>query len=239
MCPILSGRQYEVLYKRLGPKSSLSTGYVPFTKKLAAVNPILKKPWLDLDSPIKYRPISNLPFLLKVLERVQNLIRSNPTLTPITCMSPLNLVSVQNTALRQLWSKSQMTYCYPQTPVPSASSCYFTSVQLLTPLTIPQSSHASKPPSALLALASPGSTLPLRQKAIHLNQQLPIHHSPCHPWCHPRFGAWSPSLHHLHATTWADPPPPWPPVPLLCWQLSSASPPRPSLLPLTPPSPLA
>ena len=50
--------------------SSLSTGAVPPAFKLAAVTPILKKPGLDPDVPNNYRPISNLPFLSKVLERV-------------------------------------------------------------------------------------------------------------------------------------------------------------------------
>uniref|UniRef100_UPI003AAD8E98 uncharacterized protein n=1 Tax=Centroberyx gerrardi TaxID=166262 RepID=UPI003AAD8E98 len=53
--------------------SSLSTGLVPPPPpplKLAAVTPILKKPGLDPDIPNNYRPISNLPFLSKILERV-------------------------------------------------------------------------------------------------------------------------------------------------------------------------
>ena len=49
--------------------ASLSSGSVPPPLKLAAVTPILKKPGLDPDSPNNYRPISNLPFLSKILER--------------------------------------------------------------------------------------------------------------------------------------------------------------------------
>ena len=49
--------------------SSLSTGHVPPDLKLAAITPILKKPGLDPDTPANYRPISNLPFLSKILER--------------------------------------------------------------------------------------------------------------------------------------------------------------------------
>src|SRR4029434_7294420 len=37
--------------------------------KLAAVTPALKKPGLDTDIPNNYRPLSNLPYLSKVLER--------------------------------------------------------------------------------------------------------------------------------------------------------------------------
>ena len=43
---------------------------VPAALKTAAVTPILKKPDSDPTSLINYRPISNLPFLAKVLERV-------------------------------------------------------------------------------------------------------------------------------------------------------------------------
>ena len=50
--------------------SSLSTGIVPPALKLAAITPILKKPGLDPDTPNNYRPISNLTFLSKILEKV-------------------------------------------------------------------------------------------------------------------------------------------------------------------------
>ena len=47
-----------------------SLGTVPPSLKIAAVTPILKKPGLDPFSLAKYRPISNVPFLAKVMERV-------------------------------------------------------------------------------------------------------------------------------------------------------------------------
>nr|XP_029137828.1 uncharacterized protein LOC114921708 [Labrus bergylta] len=50
--------------------SSLCSGSVPKTLKLAAVTPILKKPGLNTDSMCNFCPISNLPFLSKILERV-------------------------------------------------------------------------------------------------------------------------------------------------------------------------
>uniref|UniRef100_A0A671YR52 Reverse transcriptase domain-containing protein n=1 Tax=Sparus aurata TaxID=8175 RepID=A0A671YR52_SPAAU len=50
--------------------SSLTSGFVPQTLKLAAVTPILKNPALDPDTISDFRPISNLPFLSKILERV-------------------------------------------------------------------------------------------------------------------------------------------------------------------------
>ncbi len=48
---------------------SLSTGYVPQYFKVAVIKPLLKKPNLDPDVLANYRPISNLPFLSKVLEK--------------------------------------------------------------------------------------------------------------------------------------------------------------------------
>uniref|UniRef100_A0A672ZI91 Reverse transcriptase domain-containing protein n=1 Tax=Sphaeramia orbicularis TaxID=375764 RepID=A0A672ZI91_9TELE len=50
--------------------TSLVTGYVPQSFKFAVIKPLLKKPTLDPDLLVSYRPISNLPFLSKVLERV-------------------------------------------------------------------------------------------------------------------------------------------------------------------------
>ena len=49
---------------------SMSTGVVPHAFKVAQVSPKLKKACLDQNILGNYRPISNLPFLSKVLERV-------------------------------------------------------------------------------------------------------------------------------------------------------------------------
>lgn len=49
---------------------SLEIGYVPQSFKYAVIKPLLKKPNLDPDQPANYRPISNLPFIAKTLERV-------------------------------------------------------------------------------------------------------------------------------------------------------------------------
>ena len=48
---------------------SLVTGYVPQAFKVAVIKPLLKKPTLDPDVLANYRPISNLPFISKILER--------------------------------------------------------------------------------------------------------------------------------------------------------------------------
>lgn len=49
--------------------TSLSTGVFPTAYKTALVTPRLKKSGLDPTSPSSYRPISNLPFMSKVIER--------------------------------------------------------------------------------------------------------------------------------------------------------------------------
>ena len=46
------------------------TGVVPKELKISRIIPLLKKPSLDMDCLQNYRPISNLPLLAKVLERV-------------------------------------------------------------------------------------------------------------------------------------------------------------------------
>ena len=48
---------------------SLEKGYLPALQKKAIVHPGLKKPSLDPDDLSNYRPISNLGFVSKLLER--------------------------------------------------------------------------------------------------------------------------------------------------------------------------
>ena len=48
---------------------SLLAGHVPPALKTAVIKPLLKKPTLDPEVLANYRPISNLPFLSKVLEK--------------------------------------------------------------------------------------------------------------------------------------------------------------------------
>ena len=50
--------------------SSMLSGTLPDTEKLAIVTPILKKRDLDPDSAKSYRPISNLTFISKLIERI-------------------------------------------------------------------------------------------------------------------------------------------------------------------------
>ncbi len=49
---------------------SLSLGYVPKSFKLAVIEPLIKKTQLSPNELVNYRPISNLPFLSKILEKV-------------------------------------------------------------------------------------------------------------------------------------------------------------------------
>ena len=49
---------------------SLSSGIVPHRFKHALVKPLLKKASLDPNCLKHYRPVSNLPFLTKVLKRI-------------------------------------------------------------------------------------------------------------------------------------------------------------------------
>ena len=48
--------------------TSVSTGVFPNDLKRALVTPRLKKPWLDISVLGNYRPVSNIPFLSKVVE---------------------------------------------------------------------------------------------------------------------------------------------------------------------------
>ena len=49
---------------------SLRSGVVSGSFKLAHVRPLLKKPGLDAENMKNYRPVSNLSFLSKLVERV-------------------------------------------------------------------------------------------------------------------------------------------------------------------------
>ncbi len=73
--PVPSKLLKEVLPEVIDPllaiiNSSLSLGYVPKTFKLAVIKPLIKKTQLDPKDLVNSRPISNLPFLSKILEKV-------------------------------------------------------------------------------------------------------------------------------------------------------------------------
>ena len=50
--------------------ASISEGSLPASQKTAIITPVLKKPNLDADDTKSYRPISNLTFISKVIERI-------------------------------------------------------------------------------------------------------------------------------------------------------------------------
>ena len=50
--------------------TSLTTGIVPDCFKSAIVKPLLKKRGLDVNEQENFRPVSNLPFLSKILEKI-------------------------------------------------------------------------------------------------------------------------------------------------------------------------
>jgi hypothetical protein len=51
---------------------SLELGYFPLSFRMAEVTPVLKKSTLDPSLPSNYRPVSNLQFISKLLERIVN-----------------------------------------------------------------------------------------------------------------------------------------------------------------------
>jgi hypothetical protein len=76
---------------------SLSTGIVPSSFKIAHITPLLKKSNLDPENLQNYRPIANLPFIFKVLERV--------VATQIKVyLNTYNLFSTKQSAYRQCHS---------------------------------------------------------------------------------------------------------------------------------------
>uniref|UniRef100_A0A3P9LSI1 Reverse transcriptase domain-containing protein n=1 Tax=Oryzias latipes TaxID=8090 RepID=A0A3P9LSI1_ORYLA len=73
---VLPTSLFKEVFQSIGPcvltiiNSSLLSGQVPDYFKKAVIRPLLKKPELDPSSLSSYRPISNLPFISKILEKV-------------------------------------------------------------------------------------------------------------------------------------------------------------------------
>ncbi|XP_061759223.1 probable RNA-directed DNA polymerase from transposon BS isoform X1 [Nerophis ophidion] len=72
----LPGKLIKELFVLLGPSVlniinlSLSSGTVPVAFKKAVIHPLLKRPNLDPDLMVNYRPVSHLPFISKILEKI-------------------------------------------------------------------------------------------------------------------------------------------------------------------------
>ena len=77
-CPNLFSELIAELANR-----SFCEGIFPSCFKHASVVPLLKKPSLDKHAPSSYRPISNLDFISKILERLF-LARIQPHITSCT-----------------------------------------------------------------------------------------------------------------------------------------------------------
>ena len=88
--------------------SSLTTGTIPTSFKTAAITPILKKPGADPSNFNNFRPISNLPFISKILEKTvaSQLHFHYLTITFTNSSSPDSAHSI---ALKQHSSKSPTT----------------------------------------------------------------------------------------------------------------------------------
>ena len=63
-CPLIFASIFSSLINM-----SLEQAHVPASLKVAHITPLLKKPSLDRNCLQNYRPVSNLPFLFKVLEK--------------------------------------------------------------------------------------------------------------------------------------------------------------------------
>ena len=80
--------------------TSLTTGIVPRDLKTAIVKLLLKKPSLDRNLFKNYRPISNLPFLSKILEKRSSSETFSPISKKTTPATPFSQPIEQDTALR-------------------------------------------------------------------------------------------------------------------------------------------
>ena len=81
---------------------SLQSGILPDSENSAAVTPILKKPGLDLDSSSSYRPVSNLTYVSKLIER-----HASSQLTAY--LLNYHLLPVEQSAYRQHYSTETAT----------------------------------------------------------------------------------------------------------------------------------
>ena len=81
---------------------SLSTGTFPAGMKHAMVTPLLKNPTLDASDLGNYRPVSNLSFLSKLIERIVTAQLMDHLATFDVLPPPVNLPTEQTTLQRQL-----------------------------------------------------------------------------------------------------------------------------------------
>ena len=87
--------------------ASLTTGIFPTSMKLSVVTPLLKKPTLDRSDCASFRPVSNLSFVSKLLEKIVSgqitiYLESNNLLP--TCQSAYRACHSTETALLRVFS---------------------------------------------------------------------------------------------------------------------------------------
>ena len=116
---IVPTRIFKSFSKSLAPavtiimNKSLKTGTVSTSYKKAIVIPSLKNPSLDSSDPLSYRPVSNLPYISKLLEKVvckqlvnhlsaHNLLPSNQSAYRKNFSTETSLLNVSNNILCNL-----------------------------------------------------------------------------------------------------------------------------------------
>ena len=102
---------------------SLASSIMLPTLKQALIRPLLKKPSLDHQQYKNFRPISNLPFISKVIEKVVaisnspttlltiTLVKSSSLLIALTTVRKLPLLEYTTTLLFQLITEDLLSWC--------------------------------------------------------------------------------------------------------------------------------
>ena len=108
---------------------SLASGTVPSDFKTAVVRPLLKTPSLDPIELKNYRPISNLPFLSKLLKK---LVLQQPAsrLSTTIYSASISLLTGPGTARRLFSLKYSTTFSLPSMMTKVLSFCFCISPQL-------------------------------------------------------------------------------------------------------------
>ena len=94
---------------------SLETSFMLTELKQAVIRPLVKKPGLDHQHYRNFRPISNLTFLSKAIEKAVALQLVDYTSTVMAYVKCFNLLIVLTIVLKQLLSGSTMTLFFPLT----------------------------------------------------------------------------------------------------------------------------
>ena len=74
---------------------------MPSLLKRALVKPLIKKPSLDKENLKNYRPVSNLPYIGKLIEKAAIKQINEHLAEKKICMNPSNLHTLQTTARKQ------------------------------------------------------------------------------------------------------------------------------------------